>query len=289
MVYVQFNLIGKEEIYMQYFKAEIIKNENGRLVYITLPFDAKEIFHITKGTIYVEGKINDVNYRSKLISRGKGIYILVLNKDMQKRVGFCGCKQMVDVSMRLEQEELNNGKLKIIETMNSDVDVVTAIKTRRSIRKFKNKRVDDKLLYTILNAGLQAPTAKNKRPYHFIVVKDKDILGKLAQCNPNARMLENAACGIIVCGDSNIEGMKEFLYADCAAATQNILLCSHGLGVGAVWCGVVMNSEWKKLIIEEFDLPLKVVPTAIVAIGYPDEEKAINDGWESSKIHFDKW
>ena len=102
-------------------------------------------------------------------------------------------------------------------------------------------------------------------------------------------MLKDAACGIVVCGDRNNEGRKEFLYEDCAAATQNILLSSHGLGLGAVWCGVVQNSDWKKLIIDTLNLPLKIEPVSVIALGYPDECRQAEERWDSGKVHFDKW
>lgn len=115
------------------------------------------------------------------------------------------------------------------------------------------------------------------------------LLLKLASQNSQAESLKSAMGAIVVCGDKNIEGMKEFLYADCAAATQNILLGIHGLGLGGVWCGVVSGSEWRNLIIDTLGLPVKMEPVAVVAFGWPDEEKELCQRWESGKIHFDKW
>ena len=102
-------------------------------------------------------------------------------------------------------------------------------------------------------------------------------------------MLGSAAGAIVICGDKNIEGMKEFLYADCAAATQNILLGIHGLGLGGVWCGVASNSDWRKWMIAALELPSKLEPVAVIAFGWPDEEKELRGRWEPGKIHYDKW
>ena len=147
------------------------------------------------------------------------------------------------------------------------LDVLTAMKTRQSIRKFTDKPVSQDLLTAILYAGMCAPTAKDKRPYHFIVVRDRCDLSMLARHNSNAAMLEFAAGAMIVCGDKNREGIKEFLYADCAAATQNMLLAIHGLGLGGVWCGVAPNSGWRKLLIEQAALPDKLEPISVIAFG----------------------
>ena len=115
------------------------------------------------------------------------------------------------------------------------------------------------------------------------------MLSMLARHNSNAAMLEHSAGGIIVCGDKNREGIKEFLYADCAAAAQHMLLCIYGLGLGGVWCGVVPNSDWRKLLIEQFALPNKLEPISVIAFGWPDEEKELCPRWETAKVHYDKW
>ena len=225
----------------------------------------------------------------KLLSRGKGEYILVINKALQKAAGFHGDRMMVKVSMSAEREDVKKTDSNEMDTVRSNMDVITAIKSRKSIRRFTTEPVDDKILNTILTAGLQAPAAKNKRPCHLVVVREKTMLATLASHNPNARMLSDAACAIIVCGDRNVEGMREFLYADCAAASQNILLSAHGLGLGAVWCGVAMNSDWKKLNVEGLKLPVKVEPISVIALGYPGESKKEEDRWNTGKVHFDKW
>lgn len=145
------------------------------------------------------------------------------------------------------------------------------------------------MVTAILCCGMYAPTAKNKRPYHFIVIRNRQLLEELAVQNSQAAMLSDAAGAIVVCGDKNIEGMKEFLYADCAAAVQNILLGIHGLGLGGVWCGVAANSDWRKLLIAALELPSKLEPASVIAFGWPDEKKELCHRWEPGKIHYDKW
>lgn len=275
---------------MQSFSTITRKDTNGKLTYIEVPYNAKEVFGIIKGTIFVTGEINGVEYRSKLLSRGNGNYILVINKAMQNLIGMQEKMISVQVTMCLDNQANSQDKaITKMELAACNMDIITAIQNRRSIRKFTSEQIDDKIIYTILSAGLAAPTAKNKRPCHFIVVKNKESLLKLSQNNGNARMLMTAACGIIVCGDSNVESRKEFLHADCAAASQNSLLCVHGLGVGSVWCGVAANSDCKKFIIEKFDLPLKMEPFSVIALGYPDEIADPQDRWDLDKIHTDTW
>lgn len=274
---------------MEQFDAQIKKDGSDRLTIMEIPFDAKAVFRKPKGTIYVSGTINGIGYRGKLLSRGNGKFIMVLNKAMQKSVGFDGQAMTANITMSAEDlPPVRNVPEKPAE-ITCDMDVLTAIKTRQSIRKFSSKPVSQDMVNTVLCAGMCAPTAKNKRPYHFIVIRDRHILSDLARHNSNAAMLESASGAIVVCGDKNREGLKEFLYADCAAATQNMLLSIHGLGLGGVWCGVASNSEWRKLLIEQLTLPNKLEPVSVIGFGWPDEGKELNSRWDTAMVHYDKW
>lgn len=273
---------------MEIFDALIKKDTAGRLTFLEIPFDARERFCKPKGTIYVSVTINDVQHRGKLLSRGGGKYVMVVDKSLQKSIGFNGQAMNVHILMSLEEHETICEQEAPV-TLSSKIDVLTAIKTRRSIRRFTSMPVEEDMITTVLCCGMYAPSAKNKRPYHFVVIRDRAILSKLALQNSQASMLEHAPGAILVCGDKNLEGTKEFLYADCAAATQNILLGIHGLGLGGVWCGVAANSNWRKLIIDILELPVKLEPFALIAYGWPHEEKELCNRWDKKKIHYDKW
>lgn len=273
---------------MEIFDAPIHKDAQGRFTFLEIPFDARKRFCKPKGTMYVSGTINDIQYRGKLLSRGGGNYVMVVNQSLQKSIGFDGKEMSVHITMSLEKLESTCIQGESV-TLNSNIDVLTAMKTRRSIRQFTSQPVEEAMVTMMLSCGMYAPTAKNKRPCHFIVIRERALLRKLALQNSQAAMLENAAGAILVCGDKNLEGTKEFLYADCAAATQNILLGIHGLGLGGVWCGVAPNSDWKKLIIDRIELPIKLEPVAVIAYGWPNEEKEICNRWDRERIHYDKW
>lgn len=271
------------------FDTVINKDASGRLTVIELPFDAKEVFSQPKGTIYVNGTINGVDYRGKLLSRGNSRFLFVLDKALQKSIGFNGNAMMAHVTMSAEHLDMHQEDICEPVLSACHMDAVTAIKTRQSIRKFTAESVSEEILQTILCAGMCAPSAKNKRPFHFIVIRDKQLLSKLAQSNSNAAMLESCAVAIVICGDRNAEGMREFLYADCAAAAQNMLLVIHSLGLGGVWCGVAANSDWRKLLIHKLALPPKIEPVTVLAVGWSEETKAVCSRWEPGKIHYGKW
>ena len=153
------------------------------------------------------------------------------------------------------------------------IDVITAILTRRSIRKFSSGHVSDKDLDVILRAGFHAPTAGNKRPVNFIVIKDRELLKVFSTAKQEAKMIAEADLAIVVCGDRDKQPYHDFLHEDCSASIENMLLCIHGLNLGAVWCGIPsILTDCYKVYQDKLELPTNVIPVAIIAIGYPNEK-----------------
>lgn len=169
------------------------------------------------------------------------------------------------------------------------MDVIEAINTRRSVRKFTGEVISDDELKIILKAGFQAPSAHNFQPRDYVVVKDKEIIDKIADFHPYAKMLPKAGCGIVVCGDSQKQPQMGFLVADCSAAIQNMLLAAHGLGLGAVWCGIYCDEKLVKNMSEVLKLPEKIIPIGMVVVGKKAEEKQPKDRYDESKVHYDSW
>jgi len=169
------------------------------------------------------------------------------------------------------------------------MDVLEAIFTRRSIRRFTGQPVAEEDLKTILRAGFQAPSAHNYQPWGFVIVRDKNTIESIAQFHPYAKMLPQAGCGIVVCGDKEKQEMTGFLVADCSAAIQNMLLAAHGLGLGAVWCGLYPVSELTKATAKILSLPSSIVPVGMVVVGHKNEQKKPVDRYDESKVHFEQW
>jgi len=169
------------------------------------------------------------------------------------------------------------------------MNVIDAILTRRSIRRFTGRVITDEQLNLLLKAGFQAPSAYNLQPWHYVVVKEKETLEKIADIHPYAKMLPQAGCGIVVCGDISRETKEGYLVEDCSAAIQNILLAAHGTGLGAVWCGVYPDTDRCRLFSEILNLPENIIPVGLVAIGYPNEEKPPQDRFDPTKVHFETW
>lgn len=164
-----------------------------------------------------------------------------------------------------------------------------ALLSRRSIRKYSTIEPTQVELEQILRAAMYAPSALDQRPWQFVVIRRREILNSLADKMPHCDMLREATVGILVCGDLNREKLPGFWVQDCSACTQNILLSAHGLGIGAVWLGVHPSAEREDVLREKLALPPKIIPFALVALGYPNEAPQSEERFEAERIHPETW
>lgn len=169
------------------------------------------------------------------------------------------------------------------------MDTLQAIFTRRSIRAYTGEAITDEQLRTLLRAGFSAPTAMNKRPWHFVVLRDPQTLQQITTFHPYSKMLPSAGCGILVCGDQNLSGSEYFLAEDCSAAMENMLLAAHAMGLGAVWMGVFPRDERMAPLRELTGLPDHVLPIGLMAVGVPAETREAPDRYEDAKVHLERW
>ena len=170
--------------------------------------------------------------------------------------------------------------------------IVENIMTRTSIRNYTDQAISADTIETLLRAGMAAPTAVNKQPWHFVAVTDKEKLSGLATANPNAGMAAKAPLAIVVCGDMTkaLEGGgRAFWIQDCSAATENILLAAHALGLGAVWTGTYPNEERVAAVSEVMKLPEYIIPLCTIVIGYPAESPAPKDKWKPENISYNEF
>lgn len=174
------------------------------------------------------------------------------------------------------------------------MNTLDAILTRRSIRKFTNKSIDDETVHTLLTAAMAGPSAVNARPWSFLVVRDRDTLDKMADANGRAAApLKEAALAILVCGDLARAFPKapNYWITDASIAAQNILLAAHERGLGGVWLGTWPQEEKMARQRELFALPENIIPYAILALGHPAEDRAgqPHPDYEEDRVHFEKW
>ncbi len=169
------------------------------------------------------------------------------------------------------------------------METFKAILTRRSVREFTPEPIADEDLKDLLRAGMQAPSARNEQPWHFVVIDDPELLQAIPGFHPHAQMLKEAPLAILVCSDRKLETKRASWLQDCSAATQNILLAAHARGLGAVWLGIFPDSERVSGMQELVGLPKDVRPVALVAVGHPASQPDPVDRYQEERVHRNHW
>jgi nitroreductase len=169
------------------------------------------------------------------------------------------------------------------------MDTLEAIFSRRSVRNFTNDPVRDDDLHDLLKAGMQAPSAKNEQPWHFVVIDDPAILHAIPEFHPYSKMLLEAPLAILVCSDRKLETKRASWLQDCSAATENILLAAHAKGLGAVWLGIFPDSERVFGMQDLLSMPKDIRPVALVAVGHPASQPEPVERYKESRVHRNKW
>ncbi len=162
---------------------------------------------------------------------------------------------------------------------------------RRSIRVFKPGKIGQETLEVLLKAATSAPSACAKDPWHFIIVQSLETLGLLADALPNGQMLASAAAGIVVCGDlqESHDHQISYMLQDCSAATENLLLAAHALGLGGCWLGIHPRPDRIQKVTAILGLPTHIVPVSCAALGLPGETKEPRTRYQAAQVHREKW
>lgn len=165
---------------------------------------------------------------------------------------------------------------------------------RHSIRRYKSEPVSADDVRTILEAGLLAPSSKSGRPWQFVVVEDKDMLSRLAECKQfGAKPIASAAFAVVVTADTEASDMY---VEDASIAAALMHLQAADLGIGSCWIQIrnrfAADGESSETIVrEQLGIPEHFSVECIVTFGYPDEERKPVDPskllWE--KVHIGSW
>jgi nitroreductase len=158
--------------------------------------------------------------------------------------------------------------------------------SRRSIRQYTGDAIAKEDLTSLLEAGMAAPSASNRKPWHFCTVTDAAKLKALADAHPYGKMLAHAAAAIAVCGDPSI---SDWWVQDCAAATENILIAVSALGLGAVWLGCHSQPEREQVVRDVLGIPNGIGVLSLLSIGYPAETKKARTQYDPSRVHDNQW
>ena len=144
------------------------------------------------------------------------------------------------------------------------METFTCIRTRREIRDYLDKPISDESLRKILEAGRLAPSSKNSQPWHFVVIKNKETLKKLASLTPTGQHIGKAPLAIAVLMDG-----AKLPEVDGARAIQNMVIGAWDLGIGACWVTNFYDDAVKDIL----DAPQRMKLISVIPFGYPKKPK----------------
>lgn len=166
-----------------------------------------------------------------------------------------------------------------------------SILSRVSVRRYADTPVSAEQLSAILHAAMSGPSAVNRQPWEFIVIDDRDLLARLADALPYAKMTAHAPAAIVVCGNKDrfLSGADDNLWEqDLSAASENILLAAHAIGLGGVWTCIYPHEERIAPVRSILNIPEKLVPFNLIPVGYPEENHAPIDKWRPERVHLNR-
>jgi len=147
------------------------------------------------------------------------------------------------------------------------MDCLEALFTRRSIRHYLDKPVEEEKVKKALEVAHWAPSGKNNQPWRFVVVQDEKTRGELARLTVSGRIIREAPVAIAVFMDKKVSYHREKDIQSIGACIENMLLAFHCQGLGAVWLGEILKN--RERVEELLDAPPSWEFMALVSAGYP--------------------
>lgn len=168
------------------------------------------------------------------------------------------------------------------------------LKSRRSIRKFQNKKIEQDKIDKLLKSALLSPSSRSIRPWEFITVTNGEIIKQLSQSKgTGSQFLAEAPLAVAVIADHTL---SDVWIEDASIAATIIQLAAQDLGLGSCWIQIRERVHTEQVtagdyIREVLGIPEQYSVECLIAIGYPAEEKKPyeEDMLQHQKLHFDRF
>ncbi len=173
-------------------------------------------------------------------------------------------------------------------------EVLNTIRKRRTIRRYTDQDLSDEQIDTLLEIAMTAPNRLNRQPWHFIVIRDKDLQKQLADFLGLHPYLEQAPVVIVAAARPKLSSTWQM---DLSAAIENIMIAATAMGLGAAWVGEPGSVLWtmaEEMLHDALHIPTELglrIP-ALIAVGYPAQERpphGKHDRFDRTKIHYGLW
>jgi len=152
------------------------------------------------------------------------------------------------------------------------MDIIDVIQKRRSIRSYTSESISDEVITSLLESARLAPSWMNKQCWHFIVVKDSEIIEEISHTTIINRWIKQAPICIVACADPHQSGSHhgvEYYTVDVAIAMEHLVLAAADKGLGTCWIGAIKEEKIKAIL----HIPPRIRIIAMTPLGYPKEKK----------------
>jgi nitroreductase len=171
-------------------------------------------------------------------------------------------------------------------------DVLDVIKKRRTVRAFSDEEVTDEQVEAILEMGMYAPTYMNRKPWHFVVVRDKELQERLGETLGVRPYIQQASAVIAVYGDPDVSNTW---HLDGCAAIENMLIAATALGLGSAWAGSPGNLAWgqaEEVMRDALKVPSGFRALSLVCLGHPAKmvvPHTKDERYDKKRVHYGDW
>jgi nitroreductase len=146
------------------------------------------------------------------------------------------------------------------------------IKNRRSIRSFQNKAIPEDYIKMILEAGQWAPSASNRQPWEFIVLRNHEVIEKLAKAAFYGRFIKQASVVVAIIGKPKIS--PKWYIIDTSLVSMNMMLMAWALGIGTCWIGALNREKAKQILeLDKDDYMLTILPFGYIKGEIPTRDR----------------
>lgn len=168
------------------------------------------------------------------------------------------------------------------------MDAIENILTRKSVRQFDSKEIEQEKIDLLLKAAMASPSGVNKQPWKFIVVKSEENKKKVIDNMPFGKYSSPIIIITCVRDLETVPFNHDLAYCDLSSASENILLMANALGLGSVWCAIYPHKGRIKAIKKALGLPLGISPFSAIYVGYPseDDKSQVKDKYKERNIEY---
>lgn len=165
------------------------------------------------------------------------------------------------------------------------MDVAQTIRTKHAVRSYSNKPVSEADMQAVVNAGRRSQSSRNSQPWDFVVVRDREMLARIAQTRENIRHLAHAAFGVIIIGSED----SLWVHFDLGQSAAYMQLAAWELGIGSSLLAIHEADQVKSFL----NIPPEKSLFVALAFGYPSADfvPAKRGGRKplGEVAHWDKW